>query len=103
MGILRNMFGPSKAEMWQQLAMDIGGQYVDGGFWKGDKVQARVGEWTVTLDSYTESSGDTQETYTRLRAPYVNKDGFRFSIHREGLFSGIGRWSAYETPPDVDR
>ena len=25
------------------------------------------------------------------RAPYVNKDGFYFSIHREGLFSAIGK------------
>lgn len=92
MGILRDWFGPSRGETWRQLAAEIGGQHVEGGFWKGDKVHARVGQWVVTLDTFTESCGESQQTYTRLRAPYVNKDGFRFCIYREGVFSGIGRW-----------
>ncbi len=91
MGFLRDLFGPSRGEIWRQLAAEIGGQYVEGGFWKGDKVQARVGQWVVTLDTFTESSGETHNTYTRLRAPYVNKDGFRFCVYREGFFSRIGR------------
>ena len=50
-------FGPSKDEVWRQLSQEIGAEYVEGGFWKGKKVQARVGPWTITLDTYTESSG----------------------------------------------
>jgi len=96
MSILRKMFGPSREELWRQLCEKIGGSYVAGGFWKGDKVQASHGEWTVTLDVFTQviSTGKTTTviSYTRLRAPYVNPDRFRFTIYRRGLFTDIGKW-----------
>ena len=83
-------FGPSKDEMWRQLSEEIGAEFVEGGFWKGNKVQAHVGPWTVTLDIYTESTGESSVTYTRMRAPYVNPEGFRFTIYRKNLFSDLG-------------
>lgn len=103
MGILRQLFGPSKEEVWRQLCSETGAQYIDGGFWKGDKVQVHHGQWTVTLDTYTVSHSNentTQSTtYTRMRAPYVNKDGFRFTIYRTSIFSGIGSFLGMQ---DVD-
>jgi hypothetical protein len=84
-------FGPSKDEVWRRLSDEIGAEFVEGGFWKGGKVQARVGPWTITLDTYTESSGESAVTYTRMRAPYVNPDGFRFTIYRKGFFSELGK------------
>jgi hypothetical protein len=57
MGVVRRMFGPSQKEIWRQLSEDIHATYVDGGFWKGDKVQASHGQWTVTLDKYVVSTG----------------------------------------------
>jgi hypothetical protein len=84
-------FGPSKDEVWQRLAHEVGADFVGGGSWKGGKVQAHVGPWTVTLDTYTESSGESSVTYTRMRAPYVNPDGFRFRVYRKGLFSELGK------------
>lgn len=91
MAFLRSIFGPSREEVWRQLSDEIGAHYVDGGFWKGDKVQAHTGEWTITLDTYTVSNGKSSTTYTRIRAPYVNKDGFRFTIYRKSIFSGLGK------------
>jgi hypothetical protein len=91
MSILRKLFGPSQEEVWRQLCSEIGADFVDGGFWRGHKVVARVDEWTVTLDTYTVSTGRSSVTYTRLRAPYVNRDGFRFTIYRKTLFSGLGK------------
>ncbi len=91
MGVLRRMFGPSKKEIWGKLSKEINGEYVDGGVWKGDKVVARTGEWIVTLDTYTVSNGKTSTTYTRIRAPFINKDGFKFTIYRKSIFSGIGK------------
>ncbi len=32
----RSFFGPSKDEIWSQIATDIDGEYIDGGFWKKD-------------------------------------------------------------------
>jgi hypothetical protein len=92
MGVLRRWFGPSREEIWRQLSTEIGARYVAGGFWKGDKVQAVHEEWTVTLDSYAVSTGKTTVVYTRMRAPYVNPNGFRFTIYRKGFFSDIGKW-----------
>jgi hypothetical protein len=84
-------FGPSRDEVWRRLSAEIGAEYVEGRFWKGSKVQAHVGPWLVTLDTHTVSSGHSHVTYTRMRAPYVNPEGFRFTIYRKGLFSEWGK------------
>src|SRR6266542_6858294 len=91
MGALRRMFGPSRKEIWRQLSSKSGASYIDGGFWKGDKVQAAHDQWTVTLDTYAVSTGKATIVFTRMRAPYVNSGGFRFTVYRKGLFSGIGK------------
>ena len=84
-------FGPSKEEVWRQLSEEIGAEFVEGGFWKGNKVQAHVEPWTITLDTYTVSTGKSSVTYTRMRAPYINPEGFRFTIYRKNLFSDLGK------------
>jgi hypothetical protein len=91
MGRLREWFGPSREEVWRQLSTEIEGRYVEGGFLKTDKVEVQHGPWIVTLDTYTVSTGKATIIYTRIRAPYVNPDSFRFTIYRKGLFSDIGK------------
>jgi hypothetical protein len=104
-------FGPSKDEVWRQLSEEIGAEFLEGGFWKGSKVQAHVGPWTITLDSHNEDESQSTPlrapfvrpegcrftihrkrffSATRLRAPFVNPEGFRFTIHRKGFFSDLG-------------
>jgi hypothetical protein len=90
MGLLRQFFGPSQAEIWSQLAVEIGAHY-ETGFWTGTKVQAEYAHWLVTLDTYTVNSGKHSHTYTRLRAPYFNKDGFQFGIYRKSIFTGVAK------------
>ncbi len=92
MKTLRKLFGPSRAEIWRRLCTETGGDYVEGGFWKKDKVQVTHEEWTITLDNYAVSTGKTTTVFTRLRAPYLNPDHFRFTIYRRGLFSDIAKW-----------
>ena len=94
MSFLRDLFGPSKQEIWQQFAAAVGGTMTQGSFWNGtgDKVEAAHGQWIVTLDSYTVSTGKSTMTITRMRAPYVNPDGFRFTVYRKSIFSGIAKW-----------
>jgi hypothetical protein len=87
---MRRWFGPSREEVWRELSEQIGASYVDGGLWKGDKVRAQHGEWTITLDTYTVHANNTHAHFTRLRAPYVNPGDFRFKIYRRGLFSDVG-------------
>ncbi|MCE5324128.1 DUF3137 domain-containing protein [bacterium] len=89
MGILQSIFGPSKDEIWSQLANDMGGLYKKGGFFGTDVLRYRSGEWEVTLDTYT--TGKNNTVYTRMRAPFVNKDGLYFRIYRQGFFATIGK------------
>jgi len=92
MGVLRDIFGPSKREIWEQLARDMNINFEQVGLLTADRVVAGYGEWTITLDTYTVSTGKSSTTFTRLRAPYVNRDGFQFTIYREGFFSKIGKF-----------
>ncbi len=90
MGVIRENFGPSKKEIWKQLSEQLGSEYIEGSWTKSDKVVAHIKKWVVTLDTYTVSTANLTVTYTRIRAPYVNKDGIRFKIYKSGIFSGIG-------------
>lgn len=92
-GLLRQLFGPSKQELWHLLSQELGGTFEAGTFWSGrDCVRVAVGEWEITLDTYVVSTGESSTTYTRLRAPYVNADGTRFAVYRASFLSPLGAW-----------
>ena len=92
MSVTRRWFGPSKKEIWQKLSEEMRGHFVDGGFWKGDKVQVEHGDWTLTLDTYAVSTGKVTIVFTRMRAPFVNPTAFRFTVYRKSVFSGIAKF-----------
>ena len=86
------IFGPNKDKVWRQVSDEIGAEFVEGRFWKGNRVEAHVAPWTITLDTHTVSTGHSHITYTRMRAPYVNNpEGLRFTLYRKGLFSELGK------------
>ena len=91
MSILKALFGPSQKEIWRQLSREVRGRFHEGGFLSTSAVQARHRDWIITLDTYTQSTGNTTQTFTRLRAPYFNPEGFRFEIYRASIFSGLGK------------
>lgn len=92
MAFLRQLFGPSKDEIWRQLCEQVGGDFFSGSLWKSSQVQVHHKHWTLTVDTYEQPRGKHGgTTYTRMRAPYVNKDGFRFTIYRRGFFSDLGK------------
>lgn len=70
----------------------VGGRYVEGGFCRSARVDVTHADWTVTLDTYAVSTGKVMIVYTRMRAPYVNPEGFRFTIYRRGVLSDIGKF-----------
>jgi len=101
--LFRELFGPSREEIWRQLAAETGASFIDGGFWKGGRVEASHAEWRITLEIV--AYGKTQAT--RLRAPYVNPDGFRFTVYRKQIFSELGKMLGMQDvdvgQPDFDR
>lgn len=100
--LLRELFGPSREEIWRQLAGEISGTYVAGDFWwKRDKVQASHVGWLITLDE------QGKHHHTRLRAPFLNPGGFRFTVYRKGVFTELGKYLGMQDVevghPDFDR
>lgn len=91
MGLFRQLFGPSRDEVWAQLASEIGASFDAGGLFGRTVVRAQVREWIVTLDTYTVSTGKSSQIYTRIRAPYVNRDSFRFEVYRKSVFTEFGK------------
>lgn len=85
------LFGTSRKDAWQKVAEEMGFQMVEGGFFKTDKIIGKVYDWTITLDTYTVSTGKSSTTYTRIRAPYKYQDHFQFKIYRKGIFSNLGK------------
>jgi len=92
MGLFSSLFGPSKKEIWSQIAYDIGGRYKDGGFWSRDHISYYHDEWEIVLDTYKRKQGNHSQTYTRMRAPFANRDGLYFKIYRKGFFSGVSKF-----------
>lgn len=95
--MLRKLFGPSRDEVWNLLAQQIGGDFKQGEWLNGrTRVDAHVGQWIVTLDTYTVSTGKSTITFTRLRAPFVNRDGFRFTVSRAGILNPIAHLLGFQ-------
>jgi len=66
MGLLESFFGPSKETIWSQIAGEIGGEYIDSGFWEKDVLLYKHNEWEILLDTFTRSNNNSFTTYTRL-------------------------------------
>ena len=91
MGWWRDLMGPGQEEIWRQFAEQVGGRFTDGGWFGQDRVDAQWQQWTLTLDYYVAHHGKSSTKYTRMRAPYVSRDGFRFKVYRASVFTPMGK------------
>jgi hypothetical protein len=82
---------PGKDEAWAALAGRRGGEIVPGRKGGVKKVRFPIEPWVLTLDSFTQSTGESSHPVTRLRIPYRARDDFRFRIYRQSIFSAIGK------------
>ena len=103
MGLLRRLLGPSQNEVWRQLSREVEVDFASGdGFRRSPRVEVHVDQWTVTLDSI-----NAKVPLTRIRAPYVNKDGFRFKVYRRGMFTDLAKLLGMQDieigDPELDR
>ncbi len=93
MGLLRNIFGPSKEEIWVQLEQEINATLIKKkNFFDDSKVVLEHKNWTIILDVFHRSTGKSSTPYTRMRCAYINKDDFRFSIYPAGLFTDLAKY-----------
>lgn len=87
--VFSKLFGPSRNEVWRQVAAEIGGHYRKGGWFTNADLRLRKGVWEIVLDTCTYEN----MTNTQMRAPFVNNYNLRFSVSRAGFFSTIGKVS----------
>ena len=89
MNALSNIFRSDTKKNWQQLATEIGGEFVDGGFWNKDRVVLKYRKTDIVLETYTVSTGKSSTTYTRMKSPFFSTNGFTFSISSENFFTHL--------------
>lgn len=92
MGLLKEWFGPSRAEIWKKLGAELGARYTAGTWRHSDRIDVVHGPWTITLDTYTVHANNVHLPFTRLRAPFLNTEGLRLKIYRSSIFAEIGKW-----------
>lgn len=91
MNRLKSIFGPTVDEVWEKLCKQINGEIIDTGVFKNKRIEGKYKCWTIILDCYTIMAGQTPMTYTRIRAPFINVDDFRFKIYDKNILNTIGR------------
>ncbi|MBI1948888.1 MAG: hypothetical protein HYS27_24590 [Deltaproteobacteria bacterium] len=89
MSVWQKLFGESQKDAWTRLAAELGTTFEPGGFFGAHAVRARLGGYDLVLDTYQVSSNNSSQTYTRLRAPFVNPSKLRFRIFRASYFSAL--------------
>jgi len=92
MSIIRSIFGPSRDEIWAQIAAEYNGEFRDGGFMSKDEVHVLIDDWEILLDHFTRKRGKSRVRYTRIRAPFTNADNLYFKVYRKGFFSGVAKY-----------
>lgn len=84
-------FKNNRREIFAALAEKLQGDFEKGSVWKNDLVRARSGPWEVVMDQYTIHANNAHIPITRIRAPFLNKDGLRFGLSEEGFFQRLGK------------
>ncbi len=85
------MFGPYRESMFKQLAQDLNGQFEKRNYFSRPAVRLKSGAWEILVDAYDNHSNNSHQSITRIRAPYLTRDGLQFKVFRESLFSRIGK------------
>ncbi len=99
------MFGPSKDGVWMPFASEIGAEFISGGirdgWWAGEsKLAYHYKDWLIVLDTYQNVITWNFPSFTRVRSPFVTKDGFVFSVRHKNLIDSlmdVAGFKHYET------
>ncbi len=82
-------FRKHESAIWSALAGHI---EAGGSTWDGEKVVVRHAPFAITLDVHADVAGYASHVVTRLRAGYINRDGFRFAIVRRNWMQAVSKF-----------
>jgi hypothetical protein len=83
-------------ECWEEFRARVAGGGVEK-YLRGECVSVGCGRWRVTLDANVVTAGGAGVAVTRVRAPFVSLDGFRFKLNRRGVLDRLGRLCGIHT------
>lgn len=84
----RENFRKHESAIWSALA---GHLEAGGSTWDGEKLVVRHAPFAITLDVHADVAGYASHVVTRLRAGYINRDGFRFAIVRHNWIQTVSK------------
>lgn len=95
-----------RARAWSIVAHQKGGEYRPprGGLFSRTKPElyAEIHNVLVHVTLHTQSSGDTQETYTIVRSPWLLGAGPELKVLKAGMFLKMGRALGLQDVPTGD-
>lgn len=90
-----NILGNKKSSIWKKFAEEIGGKYVEFHYWHSDKAEVNYNKWKIIFDNYIEyrtvSNLTLEKKYTRILAPFISLDDFRFEIYKQHFSDSIAK------------
>jgi hypothetical protein len=78
-----------KKNIWQEFAKETNGIFKEGYSWISDSTEIQHKNWKIIFDNFTIWSGKYSVETTRVIAPIILLNNFRFEIYREGLIRKI--------------
>ncbi|MBO6515536.1 MAG: DUF3137 domain-containing protein [Bacteroidia bacterium] len=84
--------GSKKRDAWTAVADRMGAEFTEGGFWRNDTLCLKRKNWTIYLDTFMRSTGNSSYPCTRIRAPYISTNNLQFRIYEENILSPVSKW-----------
>ena len=76
-------------EVWEELAHDLEGDFIEGGLYWGDEIVVEMEDWIAILSYRQPGRGRLSlargPLFTHMTASFTNNDEFRFWVRRQGL------------------
>ncbi len=98
-----DLFGRYKRKIWQELCDRIDADFFKHRFQSKDRIEAYYKNWIITIDKFIVD----KIIFTRIRAPFVNRDDFKFKLVREYKAHRISKFLGMQDVivgyPDFDK
>jgi hypothetical protein len=86
--MLDDLFALPSTAFWPELARQIGGAYTPGSLLQFGSLRLQHHQWTILLDIWKQGKSYN----TRMRARFLNRNGFWFTVYPQGAISTARKW-----------
>ncbi len=78
-----------RRQAWQEVALRVGGTFVEGKRKSQDRVALEHGSRTIRLDTYTVHTGQVSITFTRVWAFFIGRADLKLVVRKRNFFDTI--------------